>query len=203
MSGPTLATFDTAKLSGTKTPRGYNQTSAHGRPFYALDALPDEIDIQEIAEQLSRMCRFNGALRPDVEIYTVAQHCCLVSDHCPPPLKLEGLLHDAHEYMVGDMSKPTKLNLAILAGADYWKLYEHRLERVVRLRFGLPEAMSVEVKHQDFLAVATEHRDLQVVTGLVDWGHMPEPWSEKIEPWGVFRARAEFLKRFHTLYRGD
>lgn len=200
MSAPTLVTFDTAKLSGAKTPRGYNQTSAKGRPFYALDPRPEEIDIEEIAQQLSRICRFNGALRPDVEIYTVAQHCCLVSDHCPEPLKLEGLLHDGHEYMTGDMSKPTKLNLAILAGADYWKLYEHRLERGVRLRFGLPEVMSVEVKHQDFLAVATEHRDLQIVTGLVDWGHMPEPWPEKIEPWGVFRSREEFLARFRRLY---
>lgn len=192
--------FDTGKMAGADTGRGYNQTSASGHPFWALDPRPEDIRTYDIAAQLSRMCRFNGALRDDVEIYTVAQHCCLVSDHCPPELALEGLLHDAHEYMVGDMSKPIKMNLNIVAGDDYWKVLEHRVERVLRLKFGLPKCMTPAVKEQDYIAVATEHRDLQNNTGEVDWGTPPTPWPETIIPWGVHRSRAEFLRRFHALY---
>lgn len=194
--------FDTGKMAGANNGRGYNQTSAGGYPFYALDPRPEEIRIEEIAAQLSRMCRFNGALRDDVEIYSVAQHCCLVSDHCPPEHRLEGLLHDAHEYMLGDMSKPVKMNLALLAGADYWKQLEHIVEKAVRAKFGLPERMTPAVKEQDYYAVATEHRDLQVHTGAVDWGNPPPPWVETIYPWHPSLARQEFMRRFNNLYKG-
>lgn len=198
-----MAKFDTAKMCGLATERGYNQCSANGQPFYALDPRADEIEIEVIAAHLSRICRFVGGLRPEVEIYSVAQHCCLVSDHLLPDLALEGLLHDAHEAWLGDMPKPIKMNLRILSGADFWSQLEHGVERIVRRKFGLPERMTPAVKQQDFIAVATEHRDLQVNTGKVDWGvqHMPTPWPERIEPWGVFRARDEFMRRFLALYR--
>lgn len=196
-----LSDFDTGKLAGAVTPRGVNMTSASGRPLFLLDPNPDEITIEDIAAHLSRMCRFNGALRSDVEIYTVAQHSCLVSDHCPPEHRLEGLLHDAHEYLTGDVIKPTKLNLALEVGRDVWEPIEHRAEAAVRRRFGLPDTMTPAVKKQDYLAVATEHRDLQFHIG-VDWGNLPDPWPETIEPWGVFRARREFLQRFRSLYDG-
>lgn len=198
-----MAAFDTGKMAGANRGRGFNQTSASGRPFWSYDPDPSEVSILDIAAQLSRLCRFNGALREDIEIYTVAQHSCLVSDHCPPELRLEGLLHDAHEYMLGDMSKPIKMNLALIAGDDSWKLLEHRVESAVRRRFGLPQQMTPAVKEQDYIAVATEHRDLQNNTGLVDWGTPPPPWPERIEPWGVFRARDEFMSRFMFLYPGD
>lgn len=196
-----MRSFDTGKMAGVNNGRGYNQTSAGGWPFYALDPRPEEIRIEEIAAQLSRICRFNGALRDDVEIYSVAQHSCLVSDHLPPELALEGLLHDAHEYMLGDMSKPIKMNLAIVAGADYWKQLEHIVEAAVRSRFGLPRRMTPAVKQQDYFAVATEHRDLQVHTGMVDWGNPPEPWPDKIVAWSPSHARHEFLIRFRHLYQ--
>lgn len=207
-----MSRFDTGKMAGANHGRGYNQTSASGLPFWAFDPRSEDIRIADIAAQLARICRFNGALRSDVEIFTVAQHSCLVSDHLPPELRLEGLLHDAHEYMLGAMSKPIKMNLAMLLGEflsdkggpfDIWKHLEHRVETAVRRRFGLPQRMTPAVKEQDYIAVATEHRDLQHVTGKVDWGTMPDPWPEKIEPWGVFRARDEFMRRFSDLYHGD
>jgi len=191
-----LRKFDTGKLSGKKTERGWNCTTASGFPFWPADPTEDDIRIEDVAIQLARQCRFNGALRHDIEIYSVAQHCCLVHDHCAPSFKLEGLLHDGPEYVIGDLIKPVKLLLPA------WKPIENRVEHVFRKKFGLPLTMSPEVKEQDFLAVATEHRDLQVITGLVDWGPLPEPWPEKIEPWGVFRARDEFMKRFEELYHG-
>lgn len=199
-----LAKFDTGKLAGAKTDRGWNQSTASGLPFWCGDPQPKDIRIHDIAQQLARVCRFTGALRFDVEIYSVAQHCCLVSDHLPPALRLEGLLHDAGEAYHGDMIKPLKLLLASLAdGENLWKRIEHDVEAAVRKRFGLPATMTPAVKEQDYLAVATEHRDVQNVTGMVDWGTLPEPWPERIVPWGIFRARDEFMTRFNALYTGD
>lgn len=198
-----MAAVDTGKMAGTDSGRGYNQTLASGHPFWSLVPSVDDIDIEDIASHLSRLCRFNGALKDGIEIYTVAQHSCLVSDHLPDPLKLEGLLHDAQEYVLGDMSKPIKMNLAILSGGvDYWKQLEHGVEGVIRRKFSLPERMSPEVKHQDYLAVAAEHRDLQNNIGLVDWGTPPQTWPEMILPWSIARSRGEFMSRFRRLTRG-
>lgn len=188
-----LDKFDTGKLSGAKTDRGYNQGTTSGLPFWSAAPKTSDIRIFDIAEHLARICRFGGALRSDIEHYSVAQHCCLVSDHCPEGFELEGLLHDAAEAYVGDMIKPIKLQLA------EWKTVEGRVDAAIRLKFWLPPTISPEVKEQDFLAVATEHRDVQT-QGTVDWGTLPTPWKEKIEPWSVFRARAEFMQRFMRLY---
>lgn len=186
-----LTDFETSALAGRKTGRGYNQSTASGRAFWTMDPCVDDVYIEDIAWQLARQCRFNGALRYGVEIYTVAQHCCLVSDHLPLELKLEGLLHDAAEAYTGDMIKPIKLQL------PGWKTIEHRVERVIRQRYGLPLTMTPAVKEQDRAAVATEHRDLQYHTGEVDWGDWKQHcWPERIYPWSVSTAREEFMARF-------
>lgn len=198
-----MAKFDTGKMAGTDTGRGHNQTLASGLPFWSLAPSVNDVDIDDIAVHLSRLCRFNGAIRREFDIYTVAQHSCLVSDHCPRELRLEGLLHDAPEYVLGDKIKPIKMNLITLSGDDYWKELERGVDRVIRARFGLPAELTPEVKHQDYLAVATEHRDLQLNLGAVDWGTPPEPWPETIEPWSIRRSREEFLDRFYRLYNGD
>lgn len=198
-----IAKFDTGAMAGTDRGRGFNQTLASGRPFWSLVPSADDVQIEDIAAHLSRLCRFNGALKEDIDIYTVAQHSCLVSDHLPDALKLEGLLHDAQEYVLGDMSKPVKMNLKTLSnGVDYWKELENGVETVIRAKFGLPAVMTPEVKRQDWLAVSTEHRDLQNNLGLVDWGTPPEPWPELILPWSIRQARGEFMTRFRRLTRG-
>ncbi len=189
-----LRDFDTGKLAGAKTDRGYNQATASGRAFYSMDPRSEEIHIEDIAAQLSKQCRFNGALRSDVEIYTVAQHCCLVSDHLPEHMQLEGLLHDAAEAYTGDMIKPIKLQL------PGWKAIETRVDCAIRKRFNLPPEMTPAVKEQDRAAVSTEHRDLQLHTGEVDWGDWEQYcWPEKIEAWSIGRSRDEFFKRFLRL----
>jgi len=73
-----------------------------GRQFYPLDPCPEDIDIHDIAHHLSLICRFNGACRV---FYSVAQHCCIVSDALARPYKLRGLLHDGTETYFGDMIK--------------------------------------------------------------------------------------------------
>lgn len=188
------AQFDTGKLCGANTRRGYNQATASGRPFYCFDPRPNEVYIEDIAAQLSRICRFGGAIRDGIEIYTVAQHCCLVSDHCTPDLQLEGLLHDAHEAYVGDKLKPIKMLL------PEWKFIEGRVEEAVRIRFLLPRTMTPAVKEQDYRAVLTERRDIMDANTSVDWGSdLSGAWPEHITPWSISESRRQFLQRFNRL----
>lgn len=229
---------DTSDLCGPRTDRGYNQTTASGFPFWALDPRPEDIRIQDIAAHLSRICRFGGALRETqesgqdrlgrpknrrVETYSVAQHSVLVSRNVPQEFALEALLHDAAEAYVGDVIKPIKmllepdwdgmLRLLDVPSEDLFALSEFipsfsriegRVDAAIRTKFGLPAEMSPEVKEADYRAVLTEHRDLQVDRGLVDWG-LPEaaPWSERIVPVLPSVARAQFLQRFNELYKGE
>lgn len=110
-----------------------------------------EFTIEDIAGALSRLCRFTGQTR---EFYSVAQHSVVVSRMLPDRLKLAGLLHDAHEAFVGDISTPLKGLLP-----DFRAL-EHRIQRVVLARFGLHHPLPLEVKHADECALLTEARDL-------------------------------------------
>jgi len=125
-------TFDTEHLCGAKTSRGVNQTTESGKPFWAGDPRPEDVRIEDIAAQLSRICRFGGVLKEYVqiprlvsaadledgiapfkyrrlEIYSVAQHSVLVSQNVPPGFELAGLLHDSPEAYSGDRIKPQKV----------------------------------------------------------------------------------------------
>jgi hypothetical protein len=187
-------TLDTGDLRGPLTNRGYNQATASGEPFWCLDPRPEDIRITDIAAQLARVCRFGGALRDDVAIYSVAQHSVLVSRNVPPEYALEGLLHDAAEAYIGDMVKPIKDALPDRL------VIEDNIDRVIRAKFGLPRTKSQAIKDADYRAVLTEKRDVYPAAHRVDWGvARAEPWPEIIRPWGVFRARREFLKRFVEL----
>lgn len=158
-----------------------------------------------------------------VETYSVAQHSVLVSRNVPQEFALEALLHDAAEAYVGDVIKPIKLllepdwdEIAKLAGfgdvfaatlcfaISSFSRIEGRVDAAIRTKFGLPLEMSPEVKEADYRAVLTEHRDLQIDRGLVDWGFpSTEPWSERIVPVLPSVARAQFLQRFNELYEGE
>src|ERR1700683_336889 len=76
-----------------------------GRRFYVLDPRPSDVRIEDIAHSLSLQCRFNGHVK---NFYSVAQHSVLVSERCDPADALYGLLHDASEAYIGDMSAPLK-----------------------------------------------------------------------------------------------
>lgn len=130
-------------------------------------------------------------------MYSVAQHCYIISHKVPPKYALEGLLHDAAEAYVGDTIKPLKAFLPDM------KLVEDAVDAVIREKFGLPETISPEVKKADYFAVATERRDVLPENLAVDWGSLPEPWPEKIVPVTPNRAQRLFLQRFEELYNGD
>ncbi len=186
--------LNTADLTGSRTTRGRNMATASGLPFWPEFPSAEDIRIGDIAAHLSRLCRFNGALRDDVQIYSVAQHCVLVSLHVPPAYALEGLLHDAAEAYLGDCIKPLKVAM------PEREMWEQRVESVIRAKYCLPPVKSEPVREADYRAVLTERRDVLPLNLSVDWGvARSEPWPDVISPWGVFYARRQFLKRFEEL----
>ena len=123
------------------------QRMLSGRRLDLLDPSPLDIEISDIAHGLARVARWNGQTNGD-HAFSVAQHSLVVDDivtrmneGCSPDLRLAALLHDAPEYVIGDMISPFKKVL----GGNY-KAVEARLEAAVHLRFGLPPHPNKTVK---------------------------------------------------------
>src|SRR5690554_6756883 len=113
-----------------------------GRRLDLLDPSPLDVEIEDIAHGLSRVARWNGQTEGDWA-FSVAQHCLLVeelavrlSPGLPLPWRLAALLHDAPEYVVGDLISPFKAAV----GLDY-KALEQRLFSAILLRFSLPASL--------------------------------------------------------------
>src|SRR5580692_3113417 len=130
----------------TSEPRAW-QRMLSGRRLDLLDPSPLDIELEDIAHGLARVARWNGQTK-GAHIYSVAQHCLLVEALArlrAPRLdrggRLAVLLHDAPEYVVGDMISPFKA----VIGGDY-KAVELRLLSAIHRRFGLPAAASPEIK---------------------------------------------------------
>src|SRR6204780_1410682 len=127
------------------SPRAW-QRMLSGRRLDLVDPSPLDIELEDIAHGLARVARWNGQTK-GAHIYSVAQHCLLVEALArlrAPRLDRSGrlavLLHDAPEYVVGDMISPFKA----VIGGDY-KAVEARLLAAVHLRFGLPPKAPSEV----------------------------------------------------------
>lgn len=113
----------------------------------------DSIDIYDIANALSLICRFGGQIE---RFYSVAQHPLLVAALAPRELKREALLHDASEAFLGDVIKPLKT----LLGLTYTEI-EWRFETVIFERFGLEISNLAKVKEFDLQAFFLEDRALR------------------------------------------
>lgn len=118
-----------------------------GRRLDLLDPTPVDIEIGDIAHGLAFVARWNGQTRGDWP-YSVAEHALLVENifsriepAAGPHWQLAALLHDAPEYVIGDMISPVKAAL----GQEYGAMDE-RLAAAIHRRFGLPAALPVAVK---------------------------------------------------------
>src|SRR5580692_11513689 len=123
------------------------QRMLSGRRLDLLDPSPLDIELEDIAHGLARVARWNGQTK-GAHIFSVAQHCLLVEALArlrAPRLdrggRLAVLLHDAPEYVVGDMISPFKA----VIGGDY-KAVELRLLTAIHRRFGLPAEASQDIK---------------------------------------------------------
>ena len=150
--------------ASTEEPRAW-QRMLSGRRLDLLNPSPLDIEIEDIAHGLARVARWNGQTKGD-HAFSVAQHCVLVEQiahHIEPKLdrggRLAALLHDAPEYVIGDMISPFKAAL----GLDY-KAFEKRLMAAIHIRFGLaaacPEKLEALIKKADRMAAYLEATQL-------------------------------------------
>ena len=123
------------------------QRMLSGRRLDLIDPSALDIEIEDIAHGLSRVARWNGQTW-GAHSFSVAQHCVLVEaifSHCnkgqTKQAKLAALLHDASEYVIGDMISPFKAAL----GVDY-KEFENSLLKAIHQRFGLPTSGQTEIE---------------------------------------------------------
>ncbi|MFU8824417.1 hypothetical protein [Yoonia sp.] len=131
-----------------KQPRAW-QRMLSGRRLDLLDPTPMDIEISDIAHGLAFVARWNGQTKGDFA-YSVAEHSLLVCDifirqnpKAPVKWHLAALLHDAPEYVIGDMISPVKAAV----GPGYSALDE-RLTAAIHLRFGLPAQLPMQIKRQ-------------------------------------------------------
>lgn len=145
----------------TAKPRRAWQRMLSGRRLDLLDPTPFDIEIEDIAHGLAFVARWNGQTRGDWP-YSVAEHSLLVEDiftrlnpGIEPLWQLAALLHDAPEYVIGDMISPVKSALGVEYGA-----MDERLAVAIYRRFGLPavlpSAIKKRIKIADRISARTE-----------------------------------------------
>lgn len=195
-----------------QAPRAW-QRMLSGRRLDLLAPDPADIEIADIAHGLARVARWNGQTLGD-SAFSVAQHCCIVLDifevlaPAPSPqMRLAALLHDAPEYVIGDLISPFKAAI----GLDY-KAFEQRLLAAIHRRFGVDDAVAagagLTIKQADRVAAfyeATRLAGFSETESLGFFGRppaMPQALTENLamlEPLPANRAEDQYLRRFRAL----
>ena len=187
-------------------PRAW-QRMLSGRRLDLLDPSPMDIEIEDIAHGLARVARWNGQTLGE-HAFSVAQHSVVVEEivahiqpDTPPRWRLAALLHDASEYVIGDMISPFKAAL----GVNY-KDFEERLENAIHVRFGLPAKTPVEIKRLIKQAdracaffEATQLAGFNHAESLAFFDAPPRGYNLVIDPLPPAAAQARYVERFHVL----
>jgi len=203
-----------SNIAANTGPRAW-QRMLSGRRLDLLDPSPLDIEIEDIAHGLARVARWNGQTRGD-HTFSVADHSLLVEaiandldSALSEEFALAALLHDAPEYVIGDLISPFKAALSL----DY-RAFEAKLLAAIHLRFGLPvdlpEAVNRLIKRADKIAAYYE------AIGLAGFSRdearrffgQPRGLSPalvqaltQLGPLPAAEGEARFLKRFHELAR--
>ncbi len=184
------------------------QRMLSGRRLDLINPAAVDIEIEDIAHGLSRVARWNGQTTGE-HSFSVAQHSVLVEKIChtlePAADKtwlLAALLHDASEYVAGDMISPFKNAL----GLDY-RAFEDKLMQAIHIRFGLPAVISPQLKK--FIKRADRISAYLEATQIAGFSHAesrklfgPPPlpvsgWT--LEQMAPNTAKQEMLDRFSIL----
>jgi 5'-deoxynucleotidase YfbR-like HD superfamily hydrolase len=197
------------KIAGEAPPRAW-QRMLSGRRLDLLDPSPLDVEIADIAHGLARVARWNGQTE-GAHIYSVAQHSLLVETIARANARLDRrrrlavLLHDAPEYVIGDMISPFK---AVIG--DAYKAVEARLLAAIHLRFGLPVVLSDDlvalIKRADRAAAhleATRFAGFAAAEAARFFGKAPKLSAaierDYLSPWPAETAQARYLERFVRL----
>src|SRR5579871_2726943 len=181
-----------------------------GRRLDLLDPSALDIEIEDIAHGLARVARWNGQTS-GAHIYSVAQHCLLVEalargrvPRLDQGRRLAVLLHDAPEYVIGDMISPFKVVIG-----DAYKAVERRLLEAIHRRFGLPPSppelqhLIKAADHQSAYLEATRLAGFAQAEARRYFGRPPRiaPSLERdfLKPWPAETAQARYLERFKKL----
>ncbi len=190
------------------------QRMLSGRRLDLLAPSPKDIEIEDIAHGLARVARWNGQTKGPYP-FSVAQHSILVTDIVAdiraallPGERLAALLHDAPEYVIGDLISPFKAAI----GLDY-KAFERRLLAAIHERFGLPVELGAElqaaIKQADRIAA---YYEATVLAGFAEaearsFFGAPHVSTElarglaSLAPDPSDRAELKFLELFSSLVR--
>jgi 5'-deoxynucleotidase YfbR-like HD superfamily hydrolase len=183
------------------------QRMLSGRRLDLLDPSPMDIEITDIAHGLARVGRWNGQTVGD-HAFSVAQHSIVVEEivaheqpQIEPRWRLAALLHDAPEYVIGDMISPFKAAL----GLDY-RIFEERLETAIHVRFGLPAKVPAPIKTLIKAAdracaffEATQLAGFSHEESLDLFGAPPPDYALQIHPLPAAEAEARYIQRYNLL----
>lgn len=161
-----------------------------GRLINLANPDPSDLDIEDIAHALSLICRFTGHVN---EFDSVAQHSLIVSYTVPEEDALAGLMHDATEAYLTDVSRPLKSML------PEYKVLEQRMWEAIAERFYLPTDLPASVHEADNISLCWEQRDLMngAVLAFPELAHkIPK---HRLQGVPSEFAREAFLERFREL----
>ena len=190
-------------------PRAW-QRMLSGRRLDLLDPSPLDVEIEDVAHGLARVARWNGQTS-GAHIFSVAQHSLMVEAVARQMREGLGartclmiLLHDAAEYVIGDMISPLKAMLN-----DSYKPVENRILSAVMLRFGLPATMPRDVQalakaadtvvaHHEAVTLAgfAEAEAIRFFGSRVD---LAREVRDMLVPWSADDAKHRFITRFDHL----
>jgi uncharacterized protein len=191
------------------------QRMLSGRRLDLLDPSPLDIEVEDIAHGLARVARWNGQTDGE-HAFSVAQHSVLVEEiaaELEPKLerrfRLAALIHDAPEYVIGDLISPFKAALAL----DY-RAFEAKLLAAIHLRFGLPaeppDPVAKLIKRADKIAAYYEASCLAGFSRNEARRFFGQPRGlspalvkrlSHLIPLPAAAVETEFINRFNELYR--